>query len=259
MFHDFSRNGQDSAPALPRFAGVVLCCGSLLSAQTPPISQAPLTDRERALLQRIERLEKRVAAFEAQTCAAPEAPQTIVPGGAVTGAADGVTAANIQAGESTKRGILGLPVTTLNFYFDSYYGWNFNQPAGRVKLLRANDVLGNKFSLNQVGLILERAPDVVAGRRYGGRVDLMFGQNTETLQGGAQNEPRPQVYRNIFQAYETYVFPPGKRSYGGCWQVLQRSRIRKQLCVRRNQFFAVVLLQLPPLLSHGSPSNSQRE
>jgi hypothetical protein len=37
----------------------------------------------------------------------------------------------------------------------------------------------------------------------------MFGQATETLQGGAQNEPRPQVYRNIFQAYGTYVVPLG--------------------------------------------------
>ena len=63
--------------------------------------------------------------------------------------------------------------------------------------------------MNQLGLILERAPDVAAGRRYGGRVDLMFGQNTETLQGGAQNEPRPQAYRNLFQAYGTYVFPLG--------------------------------------------------
>ena len=38
----------------------------------------------------------------------------------------------------------------------------------------------------------------------------MFGQATETLQGSAANEPRPQVYRNIFQAYGTYVFPVGK-------------------------------------------------
>jgi hypothetical protein len=29
------------------------------------------------------------------------------------------------------------------------------------------------------------------------------------MQGGTQNEPRPQVYRNIFQAYGTYVFPLG--------------------------------------------------
>jgi hypothetical protein len=42
------------------------------------------------------------------------------------------------------------------------------------------------------------------------RLDLMFGPATETLQGSAANEPRPQVYRNIFQAYGSYVFPAGK-------------------------------------------------
>jgi hypothetical protein len=115
----------------------------------------------------------------------------------------------VQSDQGTKQGLLGLPGTTLNFYLDGYYGWNFNRPVGGVNLLRANDVLSNTFSLNQLGLILERAPDVAVGRRYGGRVDLMFGQNTETLQGGGQNESRPQVYRNLFQAYGTYVFPVG--------------------------------------------------
>ena len=189
------------------FAGLVLSFSPFLAAQTAAqADQAPLSVRERALLDRIERLEKRVAALEGKDTAAPaEAPRTSVLGSAATGAA-----ANTPSDQDASRGILGVPGTTLNFYLDGYYGWNFNRPVGRVNLLRANDVLSNNFSLNQIGLILERAPDVAAGRRYGGRVDLMFGQNTETLQGGAQNEPRPQVYRNLFQAYGTYVFPIGK-------------------------------------------------
>ncbi|MFN7995999.1 MAG: porin [Bryobacteraceae bacterium] len=179
-------------------------------------AEAAALEREQALLQRMEMLEKRVATLEARLAATteakvapapvPESPRTSVLGAAATGAS---AAANVQTEAAAKAGILGLPGTTLNFYLDGHYGWNFNQPVGRVNLLRANDVLANNFSLNQISLILERAPDVAAGRRYGGRVDLMFGQNTETLQGGAQNEPRPQVYRNIFQAYGTYVFPLG--------------------------------------------------
>ena len=39
------------------------------------------------------------------------------------------------------------------------------------------------------------------------RVDLQYGQATSTLQGSPVNELRPDVYRNIFQAYGTYVFP----------------------------------------------------
>src|SRR5215472_10722890 len=100
--------------------------------------------------------------------------------------------------------------TTLNLGLDTYYGYNFNNPVGRVNLLRAYDVLSNEFSLNQANLILEHAPDVSAGRRWGARLDLQFGQATDTLQGNPSNEPRPEIYRNIFQAYGTYVFPVGK-------------------------------------------------
>ena len=71
-----------------------------------------------------------------------------------------------------------------------------------------------------------RTTDVAAGvAGTEGRLDLMFGQNTETMQGGAQNEPRPQVYRNIFQAYGTYVFPVGSGLTVGFRQVLQCARL----------------------------------
>ncbi len=63
--------------------------------------------------------------------------------------------------------------------------------------------------MNQAAVIFERAPDVDAGRRYGARLDLQFGQATDTLQGNPANEPRPTIYRNIFQAYGTYVVPLG--------------------------------------------------
>jgi hypothetical protein len=92
---------------------------------------------------------------------------------------------------------------------DTYYGFNVNRPVGRVNLLRAYDVMSNNFSLNQASVVLESVPDAEAGRRFGGRVDLQYGQATETLQGNLANEPRPWVYRNIFQAFGTYVFPLG--------------------------------------------------
>src|SRR5215469_15674582 len=100
--------------------------------------------------------------------------------------------------------------TSINVGIDTYYGYNFNNPVGRVNLLRAYDVLSNEFSLNQASLVFEHAPKVDEGRRWGGRVDLQFGQATDTLQGNPSNEPRPQIYRNIFQAYGTYVAPVGK-------------------------------------------------
>jgi hypothetical protein len=99
--------------------------------------------------------------------------------------------------------------TTINVGLDGYYEYNFNAPIGRVNLLRAYDMLSNNFSLNQANLIIEHAPDVAAGRRWGARLDLQFGQATDTSQGNPVNEPRPDVYRNIFLAYGTYVIPLG--------------------------------------------------
>src|SRR6202453_1676620 len=112
---------------------------------------------------------------------------------------------------SQDRKTLGfLRDTTINIALDGYYEYNFNAPIGRVNLLRAYDVLSNSFSLNQADVIVERLPDVADGRRFGGRLDLQFGQATDTLQGNPANEPRPDIYRNIFQAYGTYVAPIGR-------------------------------------------------
>jgi Putative beta-barrel porin-2, OmpL-like. bbp2 len=99
---------------------------------------------------------------------------------------------------------------TLNYLVDGYYDYDFDHPIGRVQYLRAYDVLSNAFSINQADVILALDPDVAAGRRYGVRLDLQFGQATATLQGNPANEARPDIYRNIFQAYGTYVVPLGK-------------------------------------------------
>jgi hypothetical protein len=90
---------------------------------------------------------------------------------------------------------------------DGYYEYNADNPIGRVNYLRAYDVSSNSFSLNQADLMLESAADLAAGKRYGMRLDLQFGQATETLQGSLANELRPEIWRNIFQAYGTYIFP----------------------------------------------------
>jgi hypothetical protein len=93
---------------------------------------------------------------------------------------------------------------------EGYYQYNWNQPFDRVNLLRAYDTRANVFGIQQAAVVIESAPKVDEGRRFGARVDLQFGQATETVQGSPANEPRPDVYRNIWQAYGTYVFPVGK-------------------------------------------------
>ena len=125
-------------------------------------------------------------------------------------ASTGKTSANAPTLSPDDRGILDyLKTATVNVLLDGYYAYNFNDPIGRVNVLRAYDVSSNAFSLNQAALVFERAADPADGRRWGTRLDLQFGQATSTLQGSPANEHRPDIYRNIFQAYGTYVFPLG--------------------------------------------------
>lgn len=171
----------------------------LLLAAAASESDAPVSPREQQLLDRIQKLEQRLAALEAR----------LGPPSANAPSPAPVEATEPQAAPPNPALPGFLRDTTFNMTLDGYYNYNFNRPVGRINLLRAYDVLSNSFSLNQAAMILERAPDPSAGRRFGLRLDLQYGQATETLQGSAVNEPRPQVYRPVFQAYGTYVLPLG--------------------------------------------------
>jgi hypothetical protein len=92
---------------------------------------------------------------------------------------------------------------------EAFYQYNWNRPPDRVLPLRAYDTRSNTFAIQQAALIIEAAPDVEAGRRFGGRMDLQFGMATETVQGNPANEPRPEAYRHLWQVYGTYVLPVG--------------------------------------------------
>ena len=131
---------------------------------------------------------------------------------------------------------------TLNYLFDGYYDYDFNHPIGRVQYLRAYDVLSNAFSINQADVVLARDPNAAAGRRYGVRLDLQFGQATESSQGNPANEARPEIYRNIFQAYGTYIAPVGKglRLDVGKWASslgLEGNYTKDQMNYSRSFFF----------------------
>src|SRR6187431_2766875 len=99
---------------------------------------------------------------------------------------------------------------TFGATFEGYYQYNWNEPDDRVIPLRAYDTRSNSFSIQQAALVVDTPPDPAKGHRAGMRIDLQFGQATEALQGSAANEPRPDVYRHVWQAYGTYVFPVGR-------------------------------------------------
>jgi hypothetical protein len=99
---------------------------------------------------------------------------------------------------------------TFGTTLEGFYQYNFNEPADRVNVLRAYDSRANSFSIQQAAVVIDAAPNVDAGRRFGVRLDLQFGQATEAVQGSLANEPRPDVYRNVWQAFGSYVFPVGR-------------------------------------------------
>ncbi|MCC7157111.1 MAG: outer membrane beta-barrel protein [Bryobacterales bacterium] len=165
----------------------------LLMLPAATLAEEALTPRERELLERIERLEQRLAGLEARIGASPAAQKP----------------AEAPVGETAVPEVAPAG-TTINVNLDAYYSYNFNRPVTGVNAVRAYDVSANGFAINQAGVIIERRPDAASGRRVGGRLDVMFGQAAETLQGSAANEPRPEVFRHVYQAYGTVVAPAGK-------------------------------------------------
>lgn len=199
-----------------KFRTKELVCTMLLASATALPAQTaistpqttPQSDREaelRSLRQQLKVISNRLEQLEAEnrqaaTTAKPPAP-VADPATLAVGAESASVAKADPSGPSYLRG------TTFSFSVDGYYGYNFNAPVGRVNLLRAFDVTSNNFSLNQVNLVVEHLPTPES--RLGGRIDLQFGQATETLQGSPANEQRPQVWRNLFQSYGSYLAPVG--------------------------------------------------
>ena len=139
--------------------------------------------------------------FVAATAAGGQSAASPPPEGAGTATEAQTPATGTQSDENPWRNI------KFGGTFEGYYQYNWNRPPDRVLVLRAYDTRSNTFGIQQAALVVDAAPDVDAGRRYGLRIDLQFGQATETVQGSPANEPRPDVYRNVWQVYGTYVFP----------------------------------------------------
>lgn len=201
----------------PRFIAGILLVGSvsLFAQSTQP--QQPAQSEISQLQQRVTQLEAEVSELKLLvkqlTAGNQTPPGNSAAGSSVAQAQTIPTPAALREEILTADEIRSLEFlhrTTINLALDGYYEYNFNHPVGRVNLLRAYDVLSNEFSLSQASVIFDRPPDLTGGRRWGGRLDLQFGQATDTSQGNPLNEPRPDIYRNIFQAYGTYIAPLGK-------------------------------------------------
>jgi hypothetical protein len=102
------------------------------------------------------------------------------------------------------------PTVVFGATLEGYWARNANHPDDGNNALRVYDVKTDSFAIQQAALVVEAPAAVDEGRRYGLRVDVQFGEAVAILQGSAVNEPRPDLYRNVWQAYGTYVFPVGR-------------------------------------------------
>ena len=199
---------------LKRFAVGATMFGIVLSAaaQSAPQQNATARDvRVAALEKKVEDLKRQLDDVSAELNALNAEQAAQAPVGAATEVVTTQTSPVPAETAPRKEQAALLPqASTLNLTFDGYYGYNLNHPPGRVNSLRAYDVLSNSFDLNQAAIVFELPTDAANGRRFGARVDLQFGQATATLQGNPANENRPDIYRNVFQAYGRYVAPVGK-------------------------------------------------
>jgi hypothetical protein len=213
----------------------------LLSFHAMPALSQSNDDEIGQLKQMVFDLESRVAVLEQQNgelktqatirgASGPEAAAALVSATADIRRSTTTQSATIQAAAPSDAASAPqasiLPTTlpggaTINYMLDGYYEYNFNRPPGRANDLRAYDVLGNVFSINQADLVFALDPDVTAKRRYGVRLDLQFGQATETLQGNPAQRATSGYLSQYLPGLRYICSTCGSRPQCGLWQVGQ--------------------------------------
>ena len=169
---------------------------------------------------------------------------------------DGVTARRFvdDAGDRRRSHRIRSSRCKFGVTFEGYYQYNWNRPYDRVNLLRAYDTRANVFSIQQTAIVVESPADVEAGRRFGARVDLQFGQATETVQGGARQRAAPRRLSAYLAGIRDVRVPRRPRPANRLRQVRVKSRLRDELREGQQPLLARVSLQLPAVLSLGPAS-----
>lgn len=212
---DFPEENKTSGKTVSTYSGKTFEQNKLNTNSVSTTTNADLTDREKSMLERIEKLEKRLAEIESlagnqKTNAVSDETASVAANTAIPVSEKPAEVKRSQITEEDRSVLDFFRGTTINFSVDGNYNYNFNRPYNRLNLLRAYDQTSNSFNLNQANIVIENAPDVEKGKRFGFRVDLQYGQATQTVQGNLANELRPEIYRPLWQAYGTYVAPIGK-------------------------------------------------
>src|SRR5271156_2394244 len=140
-------------------------------------------DRLQDLEKEVSILQREISALKASDSGVPtmRTAALVEPAASVAQQAppESTPAAAPDAGKTTIASLLGP--TSFSGFIDTYYGFNFNQPAFTPTALNGLDFFDaatNQFGLNMIELIVDKAPDATAGvaGRTGYHVSLAFGQ-----------------------------------------------------------------------------------
>lgn len=193
--------------AVVRYA---LCAGALALALAAPLCKAQTDASQPDLSKRVEDLEKQLADLKAQMAAQKAAEPAPAP--AATPAPATAAVATTTPAPAAPTGLAGLlGPTTISGFVDTYYGYNSNQPSGRINQYRNFDINSGQFGLNMIELVADKAPDAAASR-VGYHIALGFGQAmnqvnaTEIGPGGTELN----FDQYLKEGYLEYLAPVGK-------------------------------------------------
>jgi len=172
----------------------------------PAISVAQTSPTNDELQKKIEDLEKQLAEIKAQLPPAPAAPSSDKPAATAPAA---VVASPAPA--SAPTGLAGLlSPTTLSGFVDVFYGYNSNQPSGRINQYHNFDINSSEIGLNMIELVADKPVDTT--NRVGYHIAVGFGQAMNQVNatefGPGGNELN--FAQNLKEAYLEYMAPVGK-------------------------------------------------
>ncbi len=177
------------------------------TATTANPNDSPMTEREKQLLERIDNLERRLAALEANPPA--QASQTtssqVVTAGAAASTSPAAPASAAESSTPSLANILG-PVN-VNGFVDTYYSYNLNQPHSLTSSFRLFDGTTDQFSLNMVELTVAKPPDAGASR-LGYNLTFGFGNAMNVVNSASPGDVGFDQY--LKEAYISYLAPVGK-------------------------------------------------
>ncbi|MGH9434488.1 MAG: outer membrane beta-barrel protein [Terriglobia bacterium] len=162
-----------------------------------------------------ERASANIAPPAPATASARAAAATAVPPAGSATAQNQVAAASVTAAGAASAPANSTPAqpglfssTQISGFVDTYYGYDFNEPANRTAALHVFDGPTNQFGLNLAELTFTRNPAATnAESRLG--YDLVFGYGNAINVVNASDPGGVDFARNVVQAYGSYLFPIG--------------------------------------------------